>query len=162
MVDVTEQVEARKAVENSEKRLREVIDAVPAMVWITNTNAQTVYLNKNWFSYTGQDKKEAEGMGWLKATHPEDRKKTEFAFLEGHDQRKAYSISFRLRNKNGEYRWVLDKASPKFDDSGNYEGMIGTVIDVHEEKAKEDLVREKDHRLQGIVKEATVATAIYT
>ena len=162
VVDVTEQVEARKAVENSEKRLREVIDAVPAMVWITNTNAQTVYLNKNWFSYTGQDKKEAEGMGWLKATHPNDRKKTEFAFLEGHDQRKAYSISFRLRNKNGEYRWVLDKASPKFDDSGNYEGMIGTVIDVHEEKAKEDLVREKDHRLQGIVKEATVATAIYT
>ncbi|SKB75558.1 PAS domain S-box-containing protein [Salegentibacter holothuriorum] len=162
VIDVTEQVEARKALENSEQRLREVIDAVPAIIWITNTKAQTVYLNKNWYSYTGQDRDAAEGMGWLDATHPEDRKQTEFAFLEGHNQKKAYSMSFRLRNKKGEYRWVLDKGSPKFDANGNYEGMIGTVVDVHEERNKENLVREKDHRLQGIVKEATVATAIYT
>ncbi|WP_289024372.1 PAS domain S-box protein [uncultured Salegentibacter sp.] len=162
VIDVTEQVEARKAVEDSEKRLREVIDAVPAIVWISDTKGQTVYLNKNWYSYTGQDKETSEGLGWLEAIHPEDREQTKLSFLEGHEQKKGYSIGFRLRNKKGEYRWVLDKASPKFDSNGNYEGMIGTVIDVHEEKNKEDLVREKYHRLQGIVKEATVATAIYT
>nr|WP_193711679.1 PAS domain S-box protein [Salegentibacter sp. BLCTC]MBE7641036.1 PAS domain S-box protein [Salegentibacter sp. BLCTC] len=162
VIDVTEQVEARKAVEDSEKRLREVIDAVPAIVWISDTKGQTVYLNKNWYSYTGQDKETSEGLGWLEAIHPEDREQTKLSFLEGHEQKKGYSIGFRLRKKKGEYRWVLDKAGPKFDSSGNYEGMIGTLIDVHEEKNKEDLVREKDHRLQGIVKEATVATAIYT
>jgi PAS domain S-box-containing protein len=161
-IDVTEQVQARKKVEQSEDRLKEVIDTVPAIIWITDTEGQSVFLNKNWYSYTGQNNEEAEGMGWLDATHPEDRKQAEYAFLEGHDQKKAYTISFRLRNRKGEYRWVLDKASPKFDAKGNYEGMIGTVIDVHEEKVKENLVREKEHRMQGIVKEATVATAIYT
>ncbi|MBZ9629248.1 PAS domain-containing sensor histidine kinase [Salegentibacter sp. LM13S] len=161
-IDVTEQVHARKKVEESEDRLKEVIDTVPAIIWITDIKGQSVFLNRNWYSYTGQNQEEAEGMGWLDATHPDDRKQTEFAFLEGHDQKKAYTINFRLRNKNGEYRWVLDKASPKFDANGNYEGMIGTVVDVHEEKVKENLVREKEHRLQGIVKEATVATAIYT
>ncbi len=161
-INVTEQVQARKNVEESEDRLKEVINTVPAIIWITDTKGQSVFLNKNWYSYTGQDKEAAEGMGWLDATHPEDRKQTEFAFLEGHDQKQAYTISFRLRNKHGNYRWVLDKASPKFDANGHYEGMIGTVVDVHEEKMKENLVREKEHRLQGIVKEATVATAIYT
>jgi len=161
-INVTEQVQARKKVEESEDRLKEVINTVPAIIWITDTKGQSVFLNKNWYSYTGQDKEAAEGMGWLDATHPEDRKQTEFAFLEGHDQKQAYTISFRLRNKHGNYRWVLDKASPKFDANGHYEGMIGTVVDVHEEKMKENLVREKEHRLQGIVKEATVATAIYT
>ena len=162
VVDVSEQVVARKNVEDSEARLRSVINTVPAIIWITDTDGQSVFLNKNWYSYTGQNNEDAKGMGWLDATHPDDRKKAEFAFLDAHNQKKSYSISFRLRNKQGEYRWVLDKASPKFDDDGNYEGMIGTVIDVHEERLKENLVREKDHRLQGIVKEATVATAIYT
>lgn len=162
IIDVTEQVEARKAVEESKIRLRDVIDTVPAIIWITNTEAQTVFLNKNWYNYTGQDKEAAEGMGWLDATHPEDRKQAEFAFLDAHNQKKAYSISFRLRNKQGGYRWVLDKASPKFDADGNYEGMIGTVMDVHEERMQENLVREQEHRMQEIVKEATVATAIYT
>ncbi|MBZ9728272.1 PAS domain-containing sensor histidine kinase [Salegentibacter sp. JZCK2] len=161
-IDVTEQVKARKTVEDSETRLRDVINTVPAIIWITDINGQSVFLNKNWYSYTGQGQKAAEGMGWLDAIHPEDRKQAEFAFLEGHDQKKAYTINFRLRNKKGEHRWVLDKASPKFDAEGKYEGMIGTVVDVHEEKIKEHLVREKEHRMQGIVKEATVATAIYT
>lgn len=161
-VDVSEQVAARKEVEDSEAKLKAVINTVPAIIWITDTDGQSVFLNKKWYSYTGQDFEEAKGMGWLNATHPDDRKKAEFAFLDGHNQKKPYSISFRLRNKEGGYRWVLDKASPKFDAEGNYEGMIGTVMDVHEERLKENLVREKEHRLQGIVKEATVATAIYT
>jgi len=161
-VDVSPQVEARKVLEDNESRLREVINTVPAIIWITDTQGQSLFLNKNWYTYTGHTPKESEGMGWLDATHPEDRKSAEFAFLEAHNQKKPYTISFRLRNKNGEYRWVLDKASPKFDANGQYEGMIGTVIDVHDEKIKENLVREKEHRMQGIVKEATVATAIYT
>jgi PAS domain S-box-containing protein len=161
-IDVTEQVEARKVVEDSETRLRDVINTVPAIIWITDTEGQSVFLNKNWYSYTGQNKEAADGMVWLDATHPDDRKQAEFAFLEANAQKKSCSISYRLRNKKGEYRWVLDKASPKFDANGNYEGMIGTVVDVHEEKIKENLVREKEHRMQGIVKEATVATAIYT
>src|SRR5690606_7204536 len=39
--------------------------------------------------------------------------------------------------------------------------MIGSVVDVHEEKIKEQLVRESEHRIRNIVEEATVATAIY-
>ncbi|WP_051935837.1 PAS domain S-box protein [Salegentibacter sp. Hel_I_6] len=161
-VDVTEELAARKIVEDSEAGLQAVINTVPAIIWITNTEGQSVFLNKNWYSYTGQSNEDAKGMGWLNAIHAEDRKRAEFDFLEAHDQKKSFSVSYRLRKKNGEYRWALDKASPKFDADGNYEGMIGTVIDVHEEKIKESLVREQEHRMQGIVKEATVATAIYT
>ncbi len=160
-INVTEQVEARKLLEHSEERLQNLIDTVPAMIWITNKEGESVYLNDNWYRYTGQAEREAEGFGWLKATHPEDMDMAEQAFRNASKKQKAYSVTFRLRNKNGDYRWVIDSGSPKFDEHGKFEGMVGTVMDVHEEKLKEQRVRESDHRMRNIVQEATVATGIY-
>lgn len=161
-IDVTEKVLARKKIEVSEKELRSVIDTVPAIIWITNERGESNYLNKNWYSYTGQAPEEAEGFGWLNAVHPDDRGRAEKAFLKAHSGKESYSVSFRLRNKNGDYRWTINHGSPKFNSNGAYEGMIGTVVDVHEEKLKEQLIKEKGHRLKSIVEEATVATALYT
>lgn len=160
-VDVTEKVLARRKIEKSELELRRQIDAVPAMIWITNKEGQSLYLNDNWYRYTGQAPREAEGFGWVKAIHPDDRQMGEDAFKIANEDRVAYNVNFRLRRENGEYRWVMDRGNPKFNEQGEYEGMVGTVIDVHEEKLKEQRVRESEHRIRNIVEEATVATAIY-
>ncbi|CAM4094873.1 PAS domain S-box protein [Gillisia limnaea] len=160
-INVTEQVEARKLLEHSEERLQNLIDTVPAMIWITNEDGKSVYLNDNWYRYTGQAEREAEGFGWLKATHPEDMDMAEDAFRTASEKQQAYSVAFRLRNKNGDYRWVIDSGSPKFNEHGKFEGMVGTVMDVHEEKLKEQRIRESEHRIRNIVQEATVATGIY-
>ena len=160
-VNVTEQVEARKLLEHSEKRLQNLIDTVPAIIWITNKNGESSYLNDNWYRYTGQTSGEAEGFGWLKAAHPEDMEKAENAFRTATETQKPYNVSFRLKNNNGDYRWVIDRGSPKFNEQGEFEGMVGTVMDVHEEKLKEQRVKESEHRIRNIVQEATVATGIY-
>lgn len=152
---------ARRKIEKSELELRRQIDAVPAMIWITNKEGQSLYLNDNWYRYTGQAPREAEGFGWVKAIHPDDRQMGEDAFKIANEDRVAYNVNFRLRRENGEYRWVMDRGNPKFNEQGEYEGMVGTVIDVHEEKLKEQRVRESEHRIRNIVEEATVATAIY-
>ncbi len=162
VIDVTEQVKARKKIEENELHLQNLIDAVPAIIWIANKDGESIYLNKNWFKYTGQRAEDAKGFGWLDALHPDDREKTRQSFYKAHKNQMAYSVSFRLKNLEGGYRWVMDKGSPKYDSEGNYEGLIGTVIDVHEEKIKEQLIREKEHRIQSIVEQATVASAVYT
>lgn len=161
-VDVTEQVQAREKVRENEERLKRMIDTVPAMIWITNREGESIYLNKNWYRYTGQAKKEAEGYGWGLMVHPDDREEAIQVFKKSNADRKDFSATFRLRTKNGDYRWVIDKGSPKFTSSGEYEGMIGTVVDIHEDKVKEQLLKEKEHRIRSIVEEATVATAVYT
>ncbi|QED37976.1 PAS domain S-box protein [Antarcticibacterium arcticum] len=160
-INVTEQVETRRLVERSENRLQNLIDTVPAIIWITNKEGESAYLNDNWYKYTGQAPQEAAGFGWLKATHPEDVEMAENAFRTANDNHEAYNVSYRLRNKEGEYRWVIDRGSPKYNEQGEFDGMVGTVIDVHEERVKDQLVRESEHRLRNIVHEATVATGIY-
>ncbi|WP_424494013.1 PAS domain S-box protein [Salinimicrobium sp. GXAS 041] len=162
VVDVTEKVESRKKVEENESLLKEMIDTVPAIIWITDKDGRSTYLNENWYEYTGQSTKDAEGFGWLNAVHPEDRLSAEEQFKKANDNQTALSINYRLRTSEGDYRWVMDRGQPKFLSDGTYEGIVGTVVDVHEEKIQEQLIREKEHRIRSIVEEATVATAVYT
>lgn len=160
-IDVTEQVVARKELEESGLQLRNLIDTLPAIIWIGDVNGQSTYLNKNWFEYTGQTKEEAKGIGWLNATHPDDREKALKIIKEAHAAKIPFSVYFRIKNKENEYRWVIDKGTPKFDVRGEFQGMVGTVLDVHEEKLKEQLIKENEHRIRTIVEESTTATSVY-
>ncbi len=162
IVNVTEQVLSRKKVEESETELRQLINTVPAMIFITNKEGYIIFLNTNWYNYTGQKANEAQGYGWVEALHPDDKEKAKNSFLEANRQKKPYSATFRLKNTLGEYRWVMDNGMPQYNKLGEYEGMVGTVVDVHEEKVKEQLIREKEHRIRSMVEEADVATAVYT
>jgi PAS domain S-box-containing protein len=162
IVDVTEQVVSRKKIEESETELRQLINTVPAMIWITNKEGYSIFLNKSWYEYTGQKAEEAQGYGWVEALHPDDKEPAKISFLEANRHKKPYSATFRLRNTKGEYRWVIDNGMPQYNKNGDYEGMVGTVVDVHEEKVKEQLIREKEHRIRSMVEEADVATAVYT
>jgi PAS domain S-box-containing protein len=98
----------------------------------------------------------------VEALHPDDKEPAKNSFLEANRQKKPYSATFRIKNTKGEYRWVIDNGMPQYNKYGDYEGMVGTVVDVHEEKVKEQLIREKEHRIRSMVEEADVATAVYT
>lgn len=151
VVDVTEKVLARKKIEESESELRRLIDTVPAMIWITNESGESVYLNKNWYDYTGQKPEEALGFGWRNAAHPEDKELAEKSFKKANLERNAYSVTFRVKTKTGEYRWVIDSGRPKYSSDGEYEGMMGTVVDVHQEKMKEKVLADVEYKYEELI-----------
>lgn len=160
-IDVTEKVLNRRSLENSEKELRNLIDTVPVIIWITNPKGDGSYFNKNWYEYTGQSKEESLGAGWLDAVHKADRNMVQEEFYISHQKQVDYEVKFRLRTTGGRYRWVIDRGSPRWDVDGNFEGLIGTVTDVHEDQLKEQLIRESEHHIRTIVEQATVPTAVY-
>ncbi len=151
VIDVTEKVLVRKKIEQSEAELSEIIDTAPAMIWITNEHGESIYLNKNWYDYTGQNLKEAEGFGWVEAVHPEDQNFAEESFREADKKQKPFTATFRIKNYNGDYRWVIDSGRPKFSKDGEYQGMIGTVVDVHEEKIKEQELADTQHQYRELI-----------
>ncbi|UJH91041.1 PAS domain S-box protein [Antarcticibacterium sp. 1MA-6-2] len=161
-IDVTEQVLARKKVEESEKQLRTFINTAPVILWLTNKDGYSPFLNKNWMDYTGQSEQQVKNYGWLDAIHPNDKERAETSFIEANRNRQSYRTTYRLLTKAGNYRWMIARGVPNYTSDGTYKGMIGTVVDVHEDKIKEQLLREKEHRIRSIVEEATVATALYT
>lgn len=149
-IDVTDFVLARRKIEESESYFRRMADSVPATIWITEKDGSCSYLNKQWYEMTGQNEEEAIGFGWLKATHPEDAERAGEIFLEANQKQVPFSILYRLRQKNGEYRWAIDSGKPRFNDKGDFLGFIGSVIDVHEEKEASQKLLISENRYRHI------------
>ena len=57
--------------------------------------------------------------------------------LDAHDRRESFSLDYRLRRADGEYRWTIDSGQPRFDTAGKLAGFIGSVINIHERKQAE-------------------------
>ncbi len=150
-LNVTSQVEARRGILERETYFRQMADNVPVMIWITRADGYCTYLNEQWYAYTGQQQEQALGSGWLDATHPEDAPMTTALFLEANDKQAPFSLRYRLRGQNGTYRWFMDRALPKFSPSGTFEGYVGVVLDIHEQRQAEQALQESKERFQGAV-----------
>ncbi len=134
----------------SEMKFRDMADTVPVMIWVTDQEGQCTNLNKQWYDYTGQTEATALGQKWANALHPDDVEKTMHTFLEASKSQKAFSLSFRLKNKTGNFRWTLVTGFPKFDGAGNFEGIIGAVVDIHERKMAEEALDEQKQQYESI------------
>ncbi|WP_291869107.1 PAS domain S-box protein [Bradyrhizobium sp.] len=142
--DVTEIHLATEALRESEVRFRNMADYAPVMMWVTDPSGQCTYLNRRWYEFTGQSETEALGLGWTDATHPDDKKLAEETLLSANAARIAFRVEYRLRRKDGAYRWALDAASPRFGSDGEFLGYVGSVIDIDERREAEDAVRDSE------------------
>lgn len=139
---------AHQASSNSENYFRQLTDTIPAIVWITDPSGYCTYLNQNWFEFTGQQEHQALGYGWLDATHPDDKQMSADIFLAANAAKKPFRIVYRVKRHDGQYRWCTDTGRPKFNAAGDYEGMIGTVVDIHDERMAAEKLRNISAHLQ--------------
>ncbi len=156
--DITARKEAEAAVRESEERFRNMADHAPVMVWVTDADAVCTFLSESWYEFTGQTPETGLGFGWLDAVHPEDRERSGQVFLDAVKRQEAFRLDYRLRNQNGEYRWAIDSAKPRFGAGGEYLGYIGSVFDITERKQTEESLRESEARLSLALSMAELGT----
>ncbi len=152
VVDITERKRIEEKVRRSEARFREFADSAPAMLWISEQSGQCTFISRGWLEFTGQTEAEALGTGWLAAVHPDDRDTARDTFLRGHAEERAFEIDFRVRRADGEYRWAINSARPRFDAGHAFLGHIGSVIDITDrklaEQAKDEFLATLSHELR--------------
>ncbi len=134
--------EATRGLRESEERFRNMADNAPVMIWVTDPSGCCTYLNRRWYEFTGQSAENGLGYGWLDAVHPDDREASGEIFLSSNARKAPFRLEYRLRRADGEYRWAIDAAAPRFGPDGEYHGYIGSVIDISERKQVEE-EREK-------------------
>ncbi|GFE86713.1 ATP-binding protein [Steroidobacter agaridevorans] len=140
--------EGMAALAESERRFRNMAENSPVMMWITDADGRCIYLNKSWYDFTGQTEAQALGLGWTKAVHRDDRDSAARTFMESSGEHKDFRVEYRLRRHDGEYRWAIDAASPRFDGKGEFLGYIGSVIDITERKRAEETLMNLNETLK--------------
>src|SRR5690606_18794562 len=138
----------------------------PFMVWVTAPEGACIFLSRTWYEFTGIAPSEGLGSGWLEAVHPEDRLPFEEAFRAAQDRLEPFRLEYRMRRHDGEYRWVLQAAAPRFSPGSKFKGYIGSIIDITErklaEQALESADRRKDELLAMLAHELRNPTAALT
>ena len=80
-----------------------------------------------WLDFTGTTPEYAHNGGWARSIHPEDLPRWLDACVRAFDERRAFEIEYRLRRRDGEYRWVRDRAEPRYSQEGAFIGFSGHV-----------------------------------
>jgi PAS domain S-box-containing protein len=109
---VMEQIEAEKALRESEARFRELADNISQFAWTADQTGWIYWYNKRWHDYTGTTLKEMEGWGWQKVHHPDHVGRVVQRIRQSFETGTPWEDTFPLRGRDGSYRWFLSRALP--------------------------------------------------
>ncbi|MGN2249744.1 PAS domain-containing protein [Frateuria sp. GZRe14] len=153
-LDITERKRMEQALENSRTSLATIVDSVDQIIWTARPDGYHEFFNRRWYEFTGATPGTTEGDGWAYLFHPDDRERTFERWRHSLATGEPYEIEYRLRHHTGVYRWVLGRAHPVRNDSGQILHWMGTCTDIHEQKASAEQLelagKELGHRIKNI------------
>lgn len=134
------------AVRESEERFRAMADAAPVMIWVSDSSNQCTYFNQPWLDFVGRPLSKELGNGWAENVHQDDYEVCLQTYNSAFDARRSFTMEYRMRRHDGEYRWILDNGAPRVASDGNFAGFIGSCIDITERKRNEQELRDLKDR----------------
>ncbi|MGH8666181.1 MAG: hybrid sensor histidine kinase/response regulator [Burkholderiales bacterium] len=117
-------------------------------MWVSDVTKGCTWFNKSWRIFSGRPLEELLGNGWAQDLHPDDRDRCLNMYATHFDARQPFSMEYRLKRHDGEYRWVLDDGIPRFEADGTFAGYIGSCVDLTERKRAEEALRESEERFR--------------
>ncbi|WP_425353788.1 PAS domain-containing sensor histidine kinase [Ancylobacter gelatini] len=159
-IDLPKKTEA--ALRAKELQLRQLIEAVPTMIWSTTASGTPTYANKRFVEMTGAslaDITAPDGSASLIVIHPDDRKEARELFRTSMELGTPYIATYRQLRADGDYRWTQTRAEPLRDDTGTILQWYGVSIDIHERVVAEMSLRESEHAHRQLVE--TLPALIY-
>ncbi|KAA6439856.1 PAS domain-containing sensor histidine kinase [Dyadobacter flavalbus] len=140
--DITDQVKTRKFVTEREEWLRNMVDNLPVMVWVTDPERRCTYLNNTWLSFTGNKLEQELGDGWIDGIFPDDLDYCLSVFNTAYSKLQSFSMEYRLRHHDGEYRWINGTGRPTYSSDNVFTGYIGSCTDVHQHRSMTDVLEK--------------------
>jgi PAS domain S-box-containing protein len=152
---LTERIRIETRLRESEARFRLMVDSAPAMIWVSDADKVCNFFNRRWLDHTGRTPTFMAPIaenGWAEDVHPEDVGNCLQIYDEAFEGHREFTMEYRLRQQDGQYRWIFNRCSPLFDSDGldgadrakkMFVGYIGYCLDIHERKERERRVENE-------------------
>jgi PAS domain S-box-containing protein len=131
MAEVEAELDRYKQNEDSaEERFRQLADASPLMIWMSDVDARCHFFSRAWLEFRGRTLEEEAGNGWTTGLHVDDRDLCIETYLKSFAARHRFRMQFRLRRSDGEFDWVESRGYPRYTGDLDFAGFIGTAFDL--------------------------------
>ncbi|HEY2349321.1 MAG TPA: PAS domain-containing sensor histidine kinase [Puia sp.] len=144
-----------------ENNFRTLSNVIPQLIWTNDIQGNANYFNSRWYEYSGLNFEKSYGLGWQAMVHPDDSalsvEKWKKALIAG----EMFDVEYRLRRRDGQYRWHIGRNVPFRNSSGIITGWYGTATDVDDLKKIETSLRNSEEELR-VTLESAIDYAIIT
>jgi PAS domain S-box-containing protein len=150
--DVTELREARRVIEERERRYRTLTSNIPGAVFrcvLRDGRPTMEFVSGRIEEITGRPARDFvadRALSYADVIHPEDRPKNEREVRRAIEERATYNIEYRLLHANGGVRWVNERGSSIFSKEGGLLWVDGAIFDITERKRSEEALRKSAQR----------------
>jgi PAS domain S-box-containing protein len=149
--DITERKQAEDVLRESEQHYRTLANGGAALIWTSGPDMLCDYFNEPWLHFTGRRMEQELGNGWTEGVHPDDFDRCTQIYASHFERREPFSMEYRLRKANGEFGWILDQGSPRYDSTGYFIGYIGYCQDIAEHKLAELALEQSAKQLRFVL-----------
>ena len=159
-LDTVMRKEAESRLIESEAGFRLAVNSAPVMIWMADADKVCTFFNKGWRDYTGRAVEQKIENGWAESIHPDDSERCLETYTEAFDDRREFTMEYRLRGNDGQYRWILTHGAPHFNSNGtdgdvqadeSLAGYIGASMDIHDRKEYEEALRASEEFSRSVL-----------
>jgi PAS domain S-box-containing protein len=137
------------------KELDAIVHTAPDIIFSRQADGARDYISDRFYDYTGAAPGSANGFGWLDYVHADDKQPAMEHWMRCVESGANYEAEYRLRSKDGAYRWFRARALPIRDDAGKIVKWYGTCSDIHDSKILEQSIRNNAAELERMVDSRT-------
>jgi PAS domain S-box-containing protein len=149
-LEKAERKRAQEALHQSEKQLRDLVEMMPAMAFVSQPDGSSEFISRGWIEFSGLSKEQTMGSGWAAALHPDDAAQHLAKWRACHASGESFESEARHRDAHGNYRWLLVRAVPLKDQQGNILKWYGAITDIEDRKQAEALLAGEKRILEMI------------
>ncbi|QIR35436.1 EAL domain-containing protein [Tolypothrix sp. PCC 7910] len=136
--ELTERQRTEANLRQSEQRYASLAAAAPVGIFRTDAQGNCVYVNERWCKIAGLNLEEAQGSGWVKALHPDDRQKVAAEWYSAAQENRPFQLEYRFQQSDKTIAWVFGQAVAEYNPAGQITGYIGTITDISDRKQAEE------------------------
>jgi len=149
ITDITKEQDYVFQVQESESRFKKLIDVSPVMIWVSNEHNLVTYSNQALKNFLGISLENLYNYkDYIQFVHPRDKKIAVVEWKKNVNKRLPVQSEFRLKDSQGVYHNVFEKAVPRFYDNGKFAGYIGAYFDLTKEKKYQESLSIENEKFE--------------
>ncbi|WP_298348571.1 chemotaxis protein CheB [Runella sp.] len=158
-VDIHDKQQAEDALKESESHFRSMADLMPAKISNASVDGNVTYFSKHWLDFTGLDFEELKELGYHKIMHPDELEEFHKRLQKAAETGTDLEMEMRFLNKDGDYKWHLNIASPVKDETGQFKMWISVTTDISEQiKTRDNNLEDYEIHSKDLEEKVTLRT----